>query len=217
MNIFYLDNDPKLCAKMHNDKHVVKMILEYAQLLSTAHRVIDGVLTTDRGGTAGRKRTTYILSDNRDAMLYRATHINHPSAVWVRKRESHYRWLFSLWIELMEEYTYRYGKVHASARLISFLNKPPTNIEYGGGFDEPTPAMPDDYKVVNDSIASYRTYYLNDKVKMSRWTNSPMPTWFADGINTLYGDACYIEHDDKRDRIISMPFYESKHANLQLS
>jgi hypothetical protein len=201
---------------MHNDKHVVKMILEYAQLLSTAHRVIDGILI-DGYSKTGRKQKKYVLSDDRDSTLYSATHINHPSAIWVRVRESHYRWLFTLWIELMDEYTYRYGKVHASSRLISGLSKPPTNIEFGGGYDEPTPAMPEDYKVKNDSITSYRNYYINDKAKMSRWTNSPMPTWFADGINTLYGDACYIERDDKRNRIISMPFYESKHANLQLS
>jgi hypothetical protein len=216
MNIFYLHHDPKTCAQMHNDKHVVKMILEYAQLLSTAHRVIDGVESVGLS-KSGRKQKRYVLPDNRDSVLYSATHLNHPSAVWVRKRESHYRWLFTLWHELMDEYTHRYGKVHATARLMSELNKPPTNIEFGGGFDEPTPAMPDDYKVKNDVITSYRNYYLNDKVKMSRWTNTPMPDWFASGINTLYGDTCYIERDVKKDRIISMPFYESKHANIQLS
>ena len=43
MNIFYLDTSPKTCAEMHCDKHVVKMIIEYAQLMSTAHRLLDGV------------------------------------------------------------------------------------------------------------------------------------------------------------------------------
>ena len=43
MNIFYLHNDPQIAAQMHCDKHVVKMILEYAQLLSTAHHELDGV------------------------------------------------------------------------------------------------------------------------------------------------------------------------------
>ena len=42
MNLFYLHDNPKDCANMHVDKHCVKMILEYAQLLSTAHRVLDG-------------------------------------------------------------------------------------------------------------------------------------------------------------------------------
>jgi hypothetical protein len=42
MNIFYLDPNPKICAEMHVDKHVCKMVIEYAQLLSTTHRVLDG-------------------------------------------------------------------------------------------------------------------------------------------------------------------------------
>mgnify|MGYP001364327535 CR=1 FL=1 len=40
MNIFELDENPLVCASMHCDKHVVKMPIEYAQLLSTAHRVL---------------------------------------------------------------------------------------------------------------------------------------------------------------------------------
>lgn len=221
MNIFYLDNDPKLCAKMHNDKHTVKMILEYAQLLSTAHRVLDGVLTIDNGGATGRKRTTYILSDSRDVMLYRATHVNHPSAVWVRQSYQNYVWLYRLLNYLCKEYTHRYRKVHKveHSGLLDDLYLPPDVLYKTRDttkFTEPTPAMPEDYKVVGDSITSYRNYYLNDKVKISRWTNAEMPTWFADGINTLYGDTCYITRDVKRDRIISMPLYEYKNANLHL-
>ena len=44
MNIFYLHKDPKVCAEQHLDKHVVKMLIEYAQLMSTAHRMLDGVM-----------------------------------------------------------------------------------------------------------------------------------------------------------------------------
>ena len=178
VNIFYLSNNPTECAQQHVDKHVVKMILEYAQLLSTAHRVIDGVPNIDRGTATGRQRTSYILPDSRDDVLYRATHINHPSAIWVRKRESHYRWLFTLWIALMDEYTYRYGRIHASARLIGYLSKPPQNIEFGDGFDDPTPAMPDEYKV-NNSIQSYRNYYIGDKKSFASWKNRDIPTWFV--------------------------------------
>ena len=54
MNIFYLDNDPIKSAELHCDKHVVKMIIEYAQLMSTAHRVLDGELYEDR--TANNRR-----------------------------------------------------------------------------------------------------------------------------------------------------------------
>ena len=176
MNIFYLDKDPATCAQMHVDKHCVKMILEYAQLLSTAHRVLDGTQSV-RLSKTGRKQTAFILPDSRESVLYSATHINHPSAIWVRQSESHYRWLFSLFIELMREYHYRYGKVHACMRLVSELNKPPKNIEFGNGFAEPTPAMPDHYKVAGNSIQSYKNYYLGDKQRMFSWKKRPVPQW----------------------------------------
>jgi hypothetical protein len=210
MNIFYLHRDAKQCAEMHNDKHVVKMILEYAQLLSTAHRILDGKLV-EGVSKSGRKAKRYELPDDRDAILYTATHANHPSAVWARSDEVHYRWLFSLWIHLMDEYTYRYDKVHASARLIEGLNKAPTNIKCEGEFTEPPPAMPEHYRVPGNSIQSYHNYYAGDKAKMSRWTNRHMPLWFADAINSLYGDACYIQRDIKRNRIISLPL---QYANI---
>ena len=178
MNIFYLDNDPKTCAQMHVDKHCVKMILEYAQLLSTAHRVIDGTATVGLSNS-GRKQTRYVLSDSRDGILYSATHINHPSAIWVRQSEQNYRWLFTLFCELLDEYTYRYGKVHACDRLVTTLGRPPKNIDMDKRFTEPTPAMPDHYKVSGNSIQSYKNYYLGDKTRMFSWKNRSRPTWIV--------------------------------------
>jgi hypothetical protein len=167
MNIFYLDNDPTKCAQMHVDKHCVKMILEYAQLLSTAHRVLDGRHGT-RLSKSGRKQQYYILDDQRDQTLYSATHINHPSAIWVRQSKTNYEWLFKLFIELMREYNYRYGKIHACMRLASTLQNSPANIPTGE-FTQPTPAMPEDYRVAGDSIQSYKNYYLGDKQRMGSW------------------------------------------------
>jgi hypothetical protein len=209
MNIFYLHNDPKTCAQMHNDKHVVKMILEYAQLLSTAHRILDGKLVEGLS-KSGRKAKRYELPDQRDSVLYTATHANHPSAVWARQSNLHYDWLFDLFQCCLDEYTERYDKVHSTSRLEIALASVPKNIPVLP-FAEPPPAMPDNYKVAGDSVTSYRNYYLGDKVKMSRWTNREMPLWFADGINTLYDDACYIERKPKLNRIISMPL---QYANL---
>lgn len=180
MNIFYLDKDVKKCAEMHVDKHVVKMILEYAQLLSTAHRVLDGTISVGVSST-GRKKTTYIIEDYRDSILYSATHINHPSAIWVRQSEVNYRTLFNLFCALLEEYTYRYGKTHACTRLMGALSSPPKNIEYKP-FTEPTPAMPDQYKVKNDSVKSYRNYYIHDKNRFAKWKNRSVPEWFSEGV-----------------------------------
>jgi len=182
MNIFYLHNDPKVCAEMHADKHVVKMILEYAQLLSTAHRVIDGVETLGVSDS-GRKQTRYVLADDREHKLYKATHLNHPSAIWARQSYANYVWLSKLLTELCREYTYRYGKVHKVERdgLEEELMYAPNNIPTAD-FTEPTPAMPNEVKVAGNSIASYHNYYINNKQHLARWSGKinsrPVPDWF---------------------------------------
>jgi hypothetical protein len=208
MNIFYLHNDPKTCAQMHNDKHVVKMILEYAQLLSTAHRVIDGV-EEQALSKSGRKQKVWRLNDDREDVIYKASHINHPSAKWVRHGEQNYRWLFNMWACLLEEYTHRYAKHHSAERLLTYLARLPKNINTKEQFSAPWRAMPDEFKVdrsVPDyTIESYRAYYLGAKTKMSRWTNRQMPDWFVSGIYRLYTDTCYVEYKPKLNRIISMP------------
>jgi hypothetical protein len=176
MNIFYIHDDPSICAQQHVDKHCVKMILEYAQLLSTAHRVLDGTESV-RLSKSGRKQANWSLPDERDTVLYSATHINHPSAKWARHTLANYQFLFKLWIELMREYHYRYGKVHSCIRLVQHLQKPPSKIP-AGDFSPPWRAMPDEFKV-DDTIQSYRNYYNGAKTHMFRWKNRPTPDWIA--------------------------------------
>jgi hypothetical protein len=182
MNIFYLDRNPQKCAEMHVDKHCVKMILEYAQLLSTAHRVLDGVLTVGLS-ESGRKRTQYILDSELEQVLYSATHNNHPSAVWCRASSANYMWLAELLEECCKEYSYRYGKVHKVERdglMQTLKNNFPKNIS-DKPFTEPTPAMPDECKVPGDSIKSYQNYYLMNKGHLWSWkgkiNSRTMPVW----------------------------------------
>lgn len=182
MNIFYIHSDAKTCAEMHLDKHVVKMILEYAQLLSTAHRVLDGVHHVGLS-KSGRKQTRYVLSDDRDAVLYSATHINHPSAKWCRHTSENYKWLYSLFIECMTEYTHRYGKVHACDKLKDVLSQPPKNIPVGE-FSAPWRAMPDEFKVEGDTILSYRNYYVGAKANFAKWTKRNTPDWFTSMLHS---------------------------------
>lgn len=176
MNIFYLDGDPQLSAEYHCDKHCVKMLLEYTQILSTAHRVLDGKEQVVQKN--GRKRKTWVLSDEREDILYESTHINHPSTIWARSSKAHYQWLFELTKELGKEYTKRYGKVHASISKLSDVLESVPNKILNTGFSEPPAAMPDHCKVSNDSVASYRNYYLMEK-KFAAWNHSKTPAWFC--------------------------------------
>ena len=158
------------------------MILEYCQLLSTAHRVLDGVETIGLS-PSGRKSKRWLLNDDRNDILYSATHMNHPSAVWCRASKENYLWLYSLLCELSREYTYRYGKVHKCEQigLIDKLGQFPNNLK-AKGFTEPTPAMPAELVIRDDSVTSYRNYYINNKTHLASWkgkvNSRNQPEWY---------------------------------------
>ena len=181
MNIFFLSHDPKQCAEYHCDKHVVKMILEYAQLLSTAHRILDGQEYVDN--SSGRKIKRWKLNDGREDMLYKATHINHPSAVWARQGKANYSWLYALWVSCLNEYTHRYGKEHACEKLRFVLVNCPKNLK-DNNWSDPPQAMPDECKT-SDVVNAYRQYYIMKKNGFARWTNREIPKWYSHGILSL--------------------------------
>lgn len=174
MNIFAISNDPIEAAKWMVDKHVTKMTVESAQLLSTAHRILDG---TETIGTSksGRKAKRWTLPDQREQILYSATHVNHPCAVWARVSNNNYNWLFCHFLGLLKEYTHRYGKTHKCFTMIDDLARTPRNIPV----HYLTPhalAMPDEYKV-DSTVESYRNYYKGAKAGMFKWTNRDRPDW----------------------------------------
>ena len=188
MNIFYLDKHYRTCAKQHVDKHVVKMIVEYAQLLSTAHRVLDGDEYEGRTANNRRIRRFKMANSNIENTLYKASHINHPSAIWVRESSQHYWWLYLLFRELCMEYTHRYGKIHSTeSKLGEILQIKPKNIK-DNGFVEPPQAMPDYCKVPGDSIKAYQMYYVNEKIGFAKWTKRDIPSWFVAEAYAGFGE-----------------------------
>lgn len=155
MNIFVLDADPKKCAIYHNDKHVVKMILETAQLLCGSHHV----------------------TESKYEIPYKLSHKNHPCSIWVRECYENYIWLCDLGLELCAEYTYRYGKRHKSQDIIEWclINTP--NIPEKGDVTPFALAMPDECKV-GTAIDSYRAYYMLEKRNLASWKNREIPKWY---------------------------------------
>jgi len=183
MNIFYLSDNPESAARQHCDKHIVKMVIEYAQLLSTAHRLLDGKEYIDVTAN-NRKIKRWRMEDDREAILYKASHINHPSAVWVRQSVWNYRWLHDLLTCCLDEYTFRYEKNHVIRRsgLEEVLYFNPMNIPRNIKFSEPPLAMPDEYKIEKNSIQSYRNYYIDSKSRFAKWTKRPAPQWYTEEI-----------------------------------
>ena len=176
MNIFFLDRDVRIAAQYHNDKHVVKMILESAQLLSTAHRILDGNMVV-QANASGRKMKRWLLSDSRDSVLYTAGHVNHPSAVWVRSNIDHYRWLYDLFYQLIGEYKYRYdNKRHKCEDLLIPLLSCPNNIPIVD-WEDPPQCMPDECKTA-DVVEAYRNYYRTHKRRMASWKIRGTPSWY---------------------------------------
>ena len=171
MNIFYLDKDPDQAAVWMVDRHVVKMIVESAQLLSTAHRYIDGFIEI-----TSENSSRWALNDFRDAFLYKATHLNHPSNIWVRKTIGNYSWLKDHFVALLNEYTYRYGKIHKTAQLLPILSYAPRTIQLGDMTEVPC-AMPDEFKISSDPIQNYRCYYSSGKSHLHAWTGRKPPEW----------------------------------------
>lgn len=157
------------------------MILESAQLLCTAHRILDGhqkqVSITSTNGKA-RIYKKYLLDDLRkEKLFYSSTHVNHPCAIWCRANINNYMWLHELFVQLCAEYTYRYGKQHKSYLLLAKpLEVSPLNISKNS-FTQPAQAMPEKYRS-SDSVAAYRSYYMHEKRRFAKWTKRKVPDWF---------------------------------------
>ena len=175
MNIFFLDKNPVVAASYHCDKHVTKMVVEYAQLMCTAHRIVDGV-PYDTKNKRGHKLTRWRLSDDREHKLYLAAHYKHPSNIWVRSSSQHYDWLYKLFDALCAEFTKRYGKFHKTdLDLREYLERKPTNLQ-DNGFVDPPLAMPDKCKL-NKAIPSYRNFYATEKRRFATW-KIKKPDWY---------------------------------------
>jgi hypothetical protein len=158
MNIFVLDTHPKIAAEYHCDKHVVKMVTESAQILSSAHSYY---------GSAVKNQ-------------YKDTHYNNPCIVWARSNDKNYLWLWCLFYWLSIEYEKRYKRVHKTANdLLRPLLSTPKGMPVASSTTPFYLAMPEIYRSI-DSVESYRRYYIAEKYRFARWAYTPSPPWWPD-------------------------------------
>lgn len=189
MNIFFLDRDLKKCVESYFDKHVVKMPVEYGQLLSTAKRFLETqeihlinpetkiplkLLKLPEETFSYNYETHQFELD--EVIAYKSTHFNHPCSIWIRESKYHFEWLKDLSEFLSDEYSYRYNKEHKSSLLVHKMEVP-RKFPSEKWLRDPPQAMPKEYQS-NDVIESYRQYYIHCKQHLVNWKNRPMPYWW---------------------------------------
>jgi len=157
LNIFVLDLNIRKCARYHADQHVVKMILESAQMLCT------------------------VLNQSGVKTPYRSTHLHHPCTLWAGASLRNWKWLRSLALSLNDEFRYRFGKTvdHQSARVIKAL---PAPLIADSGLTEFAQTMPQKYRVPGDAVLAYRRFYIGEKSRFAVWTRRRVPRWFRQGV-----------------------------------
>ena len=160
MNIFMLHQEPQIAAQYHCDKHVIKMVLESAQLLCTALNITHG----------------------KQVMPYRSSHANHPCSLWVRESRDNALWLVDLAQALNQEYKHRYLRSvnHKSWDMLKSSSiRSRLRVLPSVGFTEPALAMPTQYWELDpfDAVQSYRNYYRGSKADMLSYTRRELPEW----------------------------------------
>ncbi len=171
MNIFILDEDPVKAARQLNDKHLIKQILESAQLLSTA----------------------VLNYDCKVEGLYKSTHINHPCSIWVRLSSKNFEWLCNHALEMCEIYKSKSGKEHKSKKIIDkcfeWWKNNNSNFFHEKELTELPKCMPDECKIT-DPVQSYRRYYTMKKEHINKWTYNNTPEWYPKLKEEIYGINC---------------------------
>lgn len=181
MNIFVLDTNPVVAAQLQCDKHVVKMIVESAQMLSTAHRILDGT-KIKRPSKSGKRMVDYWIHPNSqlENTLYKAVHPSHPSTLWTMESVTNYHWHYNHFIALCKEYEYRYGKVHSTYDLLKdVLKEQPANIPINILTPFKLAMQSNPECMLECPVESYRAFYQTkqDRFKMV-WTGRQVPEWF---------------------------------------
>jgi len=163
MNVFWLDHDPEQSARWHADKHVTKMCVEYAQVLSTAAHI---------GGFYDESRMYEPIPNN-----------NKKLHEWAAESADNFVRLLKMAKELGQEFERRYGKSHASYNdVISRIDASDVRIDWTG-FTTPPLSMPDYCITDGDYVDSYRSYYNHGKDWEMCWTGRDVPPWYSTEVS----------------------------------
>jgi hypothetical protein len=179
MNLFYLDSNIEICAQVHCDQHVRKMVIEYSQMLAncfTPEQLAHPLCPRTQKGT-----------------VRKYSHLNHPTSKWVMDSSTHFEYLVDLACLLHSQHVTRSGKTHFTSSFLFWVRdnkadgssnlptlpfvEPPIAI----GMDQNCRKLPN-FDAMS-TVDKYRAYYIHDKL-FATWKEPEMiPDWFRDGRN----------------------------------
>ncbi len=156
MNIFVVDQDPEICAQTLDDLRLNKMIIETAQLLSTAMRV-QGYTGND---------------------IYKSTHINHPCSIWTRQSQGNYAWLLAYFSALADERFQRTGKGHKSYDIFPVLQTGLSIMPQGERTPFANCSLYKDLPIFEAYKETMKHKWNNDKRKPTWGPRFAPPPWY---------------------------------------
>lgn len=160
MNIFILDYDLQKSVQYHVDRHM-KLIVEASQIASSAIWLA--------GGTGP----------------YKLTHKNHPIVKWAGLTRMNFYYVIDYGILLSAEYKFRYGRTHKCLEILDECAGRGRLFKNRVILTPHLLCMPNEYKVADDPVQSYRNYYNGTKRRLFRWKNRPVPDWITN--KEIYG------------------------------
>lgn len=207
MNIFYLAESPVVAARVQHDRHVVKMILESAQMLSTAIHI-------------GRDAETFspphqiaeaydiVAKSFPDSTIYKPTHANHPSTQWARSNNYAFAWLACHLLELSDEYTRRFNRTHKCQRLAYLFGAVASRLHNRCGFlvkssDATTVYM----SLSNGKMHTFKTRLTPDILQAAEWHRAP----------PYCGPDSYLNTDPSDGRIRCIESYRQYYLNEKVA
>jgi hypothetical protein len=173
VNFFYLDKDPKKCAEYYCNKHVLKIPIEIAQILSKIHHVLKSGIDYTQ---------IYINS-----IVVKNT---IGPYLWTIESYDNYIWTCKLGLELINEFKLRYNRdAHKTESVLQFLlNNPPKLPKIGITKFRGTNKFDMFQYISNDPIVCARYAYAELKCDNDSWSgriseplaNRKVPGWFIE-------------------------------------
>lgn len=176
MNLFVTHENPGKAAAGLDDKRVVKLALECAQMLSAAiHRHAPDRAKLHVGAGA----------------LMLSTHYNHPVTRWVGESVDNWFWCWKHGVALCVEYNATYGRTHACAHNLKYMAEhrlwkllpegaliPFQNSARNGDVD---------FSWIEPTTEAYRQYL------MARWRTDKRPVTFRNRVPPAWVDRSLIQ------------------------